>query len=64
MLKARNTIVKSLDNPKDAQWYAERKAKKEFAPRSEHTGAEGKDLPDLSDALTKAIEKIYGKPSD
>ncbi len=44
-LKARKTIIDSLSNPKDAQWYLERKAKKEFAARTELTGAEGKELP-------------------
>ena len=29
-LKARQTIVKALDNPADAQWYMERKRKVEF----------------------------------
>jgi len=43
-LKARQTIVDSLDNPKDAQWYMERKKKGEFALRTELTGAEGEQL--------------------
>lgn len=41
ILKARQTIVKSLDNPQHAQWYLTRKKKKEFAERIEQTGAEG-----------------------
>ena len=45
ILKARQTIVKSLDNPEDARWYLERKKKSEFAARVESTGADGKDLP-------------------
>lgn len=45
ILKARQTIVKSLDNPVSAQWYLSRKKKKEFAERTELTGADGKDLP-------------------
>lgn len=44
ILKARQTIVKALDNPHDAQWYLERKRKKEFAARSEFTGADGSEL--------------------
>lgn len=44
ILKARQTIVKALDNPQEAKWYLERKKKLEFAPRTEMTGAEGKDL--------------------
>lgn len=40
MLKARTTILNSLDDPKNAQWYAERKNKKEFAQKveTEHSG--------------------------
>jgi hypothetical protein len=45
VLKARQTIVKSLDQPQHAQWYIARKKKKEFAERIENTGADGKDLP-------------------
>lgn len=44
ILKARQTIVKSLDNPQQAQWYLERKKKREFAQRNEHTGADGEPL--------------------
>lgn len=43
-LKARQTIVKNLDQPEHAKWYMERKKKLEFAGRSELTGADGKDL--------------------
>lgn len=46
-LKARNTIYKNLDNPLNAQWYLERKRKKEFAQRTELTGEEGNDLTGL-----------------
>lgn len=34
-LKARQTIMRSLENQKGAQWYMERKKKAEFAPKSE-----------------------------
>lgn len=44
LLKARQTIIKSLDNPKDAQWYVERKRKKEFAQRTELTGLDGEPI--------------------
>ncbi|HAW52213.1 MAG TPA: hypothetical protein DCX54_07795 [Flavobacteriales bacterium] len=44
-LKARTTIVDNLDKADTAKWYLERKKKKEFAQRQEHTGADGKDLP-------------------
>lgn len=50
VLKARQTIVKSLDTPDGAKWYLERKKKLEFSTRSEHTGADGKDL--IPDPLT------------
>lgn len=35
ILKARQTIVKSLEQPQHAQWYIERKKKKEFSTRTE-----------------------------
>ena len=43
-LKARQTIVKNLDQPEHAKWYMERKKKREFAQRTEMTGEDGKDL--------------------
>jgi len=43
-LKARRTIVSSLDKPLHAFEYMKRKKKDEFSDRVEHTGAEGKDL--------------------
>lgn len=45
ILKAKTTIVKGLNDIKNAQWYLERKRKAEFAVRQEMTGADGKDLP-------------------
>lgn len=44
ILKARQTIIKGLDDPLNAKWYLERKGKGEFAQRTEITGAEGKPL--------------------
>ena len=41
VLKARQTIAKSLDNPQSAQWYLSRKRKREFAERIEQTGKDG-----------------------
>lgn len=41
ILKARTTIRNNIDIPEHAKWYLERKAKKEFAQRSEVTGSEG-----------------------
>ena len=34
VLKAKNTIFKSLDDPRTAQWYLERKCKEEFSTQS------------------------------
>lgn len=41
ILKARQTVVKALDNPQDARWYLERKRKKEFSGVIDvkHTGS-------------------------
>lgn len=44
ILKARQTIVKSLDDPSGAQWFLERKLKKEFSTRQEVTGEDGKAI--------------------
>lgn len=35
VLKARGTVVKSLDEPEHAKWYLERKLKSEFGTRNE-----------------------------
>lgn len=52
-LKARDTIIKSLDNPQHAFEYMKRKKKNEFSERQEMTGADGKDFSPL---LVKFIE--------
>lgn len=44
ILKARQTIVKSLENPQGAQWYLSRKKKTEFSERTEVTGEDGTPL--------------------
>lgn len=49
ILKAKTTVVKNLDDTKNAQWYLERKAKAEFAPRQEHTGADGNAIQAIID---------------
>lgn len=41
MLKARSTVVKSLDKPVNAQWYLERKNKAEFALRRDISADNG-----------------------
>lgn len=45
VLKARDTVIKSLSNPQYAFEYLKRKKKNEFSERLEQTGADGKDLP-------------------
>lgn len=35
ILKAKHTVVQSLNDVKDAQWYLERKSRDEFSPRQE-----------------------------
>lgn len=44
ILKARQTIVKGLDQVDNARWFLERKAKNEFSIRQEHTGKDGEAL--------------------
>lgn len=44
ILKARQTIVRSLDIPQHAQWFLERKKKDEFSSRQELTAANGEPL--------------------
>lgn len=44
MLKAKESMVNALGDPNFALKYAERRAKKEFAIRTEHTGPEGAPL--------------------
>lgn len=43
-LTARKTVVDSLGEPEHAKWFLERKLKKEFALRTETTGAEGENI--------------------
>lgn len=44
VLKARQTLVSSLDDPLHAKWYLERKRKDEFSQRLENTGPDGNPL--------------------
>lgn len=50
LVKARFAAVKALDNPRDAQWYLERKASEEFGAKSKHevTGKDGAPLAEVS----------------
>jgi len=62
-LKARMTIVQSLDDPKYAFPYLERKRKSEFSLRQELTGAGGKLLHEkykgrTTEDLEKELEKL------
>jgi hypothetical protein len=56
ILKAMDTVAKSLTNTEDAQWYLERKMKKEFSTRSE-VGIEG----EIKVAKLEEIQKILQK---
>ena len=58
ILKARQTVVKALDDPKDAQWFLERKRKEEFSLRQEVTGPEGELLSPIK------IEIVNGNKSN
>lgn len=62
ILKARQTIVKSLDNPNQAQWYLERKKKREFAQRNEYTGADGEPLNLIYDSTFASPTSTADKP--
>ena len=42
--KARMTLFESLDDPRWATWYLERKCKDEFSTRTELTGKDGESL--------------------
>lgn len=44
ILKARQTVVKGLDQVEHAKWYLERRKKAEFAQRTEQTGAGGEAI--------------------
>lgn len=74
IIKARNTIYKSIENPDTAKWYLERKSKDEFGSRLEMTGAGGKPLipPKVNDAdkaevtrkLTEQLAIMEGKNNE
>lgn len=59
VLKARQTIIKSLDTPQGSQWYLSRKRKAEFAERIEQTGANGGDTnPEVADAIKELTQQL------
>lgn len=60
VLKARNVVMEALNNKdKDtAKWYLERKAKNEFAPRNELTGAGGGPI-QMSAEEIEEVKKMF-----
>ena len=61
ILKALHTVTKTLDDPKNAQWYLERKFKDDFALRQEITGKDGADISSKVDMdLIKKINEKLG----
>jgi len=54
ILKARQTIVKGLEEAENAKWFLERKMKKEFSNRTELTGADGKEFEIKTIVINKA----------
>lgn len=59
ILKARQALVKGLDDPDRALRFLERRKRDEFAVRTENTGAEGKDLhPDNSKEIAELTKKL------
>lgn len=58
ILQARETVVKSLTDPKNAQWYLERKRKAEFSPRTESEVTVGDPIKALLDkfGITEEVE--------
>ena len=60
ILKARQTVVRSLDNPDYAFKYLERKKKDEFSPRQELTGKDGESIQTSYEVKLNEIRKEYG----
>lgn len=64
ILKARQTVVKSLDNPDYAFKYLERKKKDEFSPRQELTGKDGESIKTSYEIKLNEIREEYGNKGD
>ena len=65
VLKARQTVVKSLDNPDYAFKYLERKKEKdEFSPRQELTGKDGESIKTSYEIKLNEIRNEYGNKGD
>lgn len=60
ILKARQTVVKSLDQPDYAFKYLERKKKDEFSPRQELTGKDGESIKTSYEIKLNEIREEYG----
>ena len=60
ILKARQTVVKALDNPDYAFKYLERKKKDEFSPRQELTGKDGEPIKTSYEIKLNEIRNEYG----
>ncbi len=64
VLKARQTVVRSLDNPDYAFKYLERKKKDEFSPRQELTGKDGNPIETSYEIKLNEIRNEYGNKGD
>lgn len=64
ILKARQTVVKSLDQPDYAFKYLERKKKDEFSPRKELTGKDGNPIETSYEIKLNEIREEYGNKGD
>lgn len=62
ILKAKTTVVNKLNDVKNAQWYLERKAKKEYGANVDVT-TDGKALPTPIIDLTNVQENDSNKPN-
>ncbi len=60
VLKARQTVVRSLDQPDYAFKYLERKKKDEFSPRQELTGKDGNPIETSYEVKLNEIRNEYG----
>jgi len=66
VLKARRTVINSLENVSSAQWYLERKARNEYGskPESDNTVINNVFINAIQDDVkafeTKLIEQLYG----
>lgn len=64
ILKARQTIVRSLEQPEQAKWYIERKSKREFSTRTETDITSGGEALDAQTAesvkeLSEKFDELF-----